>query len=165
VVDLIQNKRQAHIKTHRLDLLLYQVEQPVLWPHFGDAIVRLESSANLKYINFHQITPELLKTRIRKLQSLVHGSQRDALQKVMHFNIRQRNELHADVKLGQLIQQILGKSREKVDILTLPSEKEDMIIGHYCIQHKVTNHFKDWHCIPKALDPVADYLATHPLFW
>jgi hypothetical protein len=47
-------------------------------------------------MNFHQITPELLKTKIKKLKSLVHGSQRDALYKEMNSNIRQRAELHTD---------------------------------------------------------------------
>jgi hypothetical protein len=128
-------------------------------------VARLESPTHLEYMNFHQITPKLLNTRIQKLKSLVHGLQRDALQKKMNFNIRKRSELHSEGKLGQLIQLISGKPKEELDLQTLPSEEEGLIINHYRIKHKVISYFKYWHCIPKTLDPAADFLALYPLFW
>jgi hypothetical protein len=126
---------------------------------------RLESPINLEYIDFNPITPELLKTRIKKLKPLVDGSQRDALEKKINSNIQQCSELHSDSKLGQLIQLMSGKPKEELDLQILPSEEEGLIIDHYRIQHKVISYFKDWHCISKTLDPAADCLATHPLFW
>jgi hypothetical protein len=57
-----------------------------------------------------------------------------------------------------------GKPKEELDLQTLPSKEEGLIIDHYCIQHKVISYFKDWHCIPKTLGPAVDSLATHPLF-
>jgi hypothetical protein len=57
-----------------------------------------------------------------------------------------------------------GKPKEELDLQTVPSEEEGLIIDHYRIQHKVISYFKHWYCIPKTMDPVADYLATHPLF-
>jgi hypothetical protein len=40
-----------------------------------------------------------------------------------------------------------------------------LIINHYRIQIKIISYIRDWHCISKTLDPVAEYLATHLLFW
>jgi hypothetical protein len=80
----------------------------------------------------------------------VHGLQRDALQKEMNSNIRQRSELHVDGKLGQLIQLMSGKPKKELDFQTLPSEEEGMIIDHQCIQLKVISYFKEWHYIPKT---------------
>ena len=128
-------------------------------------VARLESPTHLEYLNFHKITPELLKTRISKLKSLVHGSQRNAMQQDRNANIRKRDELHAEGDLGKLIRLISGKPTEGLDLQTLPSEEEGLIIDHHRIQHKVISYFKDWHCIPKTLDPAADHLAKHPLWW
>jgi hypothetical protein len=108
-------------------------------------VARLESPTHLEYMNFHQITSELLKTTIIKFKSLVHGSQRDALQKEMNSNIQQRSELYVDSKLGQLIQLMSGKPKEELNLQTLPLEEEGLIIDHNCIHHKVISYFKDWH--------------------
>jgi hypothetical protein len=48
-----------------------------------------------------------------------------------------------------------GKPREEIDLQTLPLEEEGLIIDHYSIQHKVISYFRDWHCVPKTLDPAA----------
>jgi hypothetical protein len=63
------------------------------------------------------------------------------------------------------MQLMSGKPNEELDLQTLLSEEEGLIIDHYRIQHKVISYFKDWHCVPKTLDPAADSQATHPLFW
>jgi hypothetical protein len=74
----------------------------------------------------------------------VQGSQRDGLQKKINSKIWQRNELHASGgKLGQLIQLMSGNPREELDLQTLPSEEESLIIDHYRIQQKVISYFKD----------------------
>jgi hypothetical protein len=106
-----------HISRH-IGPLLEKVECSALWPPFWDAsqyhhvVARLEASTHFEYLTLHQITREFLKTIIKKLKSLVHGSQRDALQKEMNSNIRQRVELHADGnKLGQFIQLTQGRTR------------------------------------------------------
>jgi hypothetical protein len=64
-----------------------------------------------------------------------------------------------------LIKLISGKPKEELDLQTLPSDKDGLIIKHYRIRHKIISYFKDWHCIPKTLGPAAGCLATHPLFW
>jgi hypothetical protein len=58
-----------------------------------------------------------------------------------------------------------SKPKEELDHPTLPSKKEGLIISHCHIQHKVISYFKDWYYIPKTLDPAADCLATHLIFW
>jgi hypothetical protein len=61
----------------------------------------------------------------------------------MNSNICQQSKLHSDGKLGQLIQLMSGQPKEEVDLQTLPSEEEGLIIDHYGIQHKVISYFKD----------------------
>jgi hypothetical protein len=76
----------------------------ILETQYQHVVAQLESPTHLEYLHFHQITQELLKTRIKKLKSLEHDLQRDAIQKKRNSNIRQHDELHADCgKLGQLI--------------------------------------------------------------
>jgi hypothetical protein len=82
---------------------------------------------------------------------------------IKKLKIWQRAKLYSDGgKLGQLIQLISGKPRVELDFQTLPSEDR---VDHYRIQNKFISYFRDWHCIPKTLDPATDHLAIHPLFW
>jgi len=128
-------------------------------------VARLESPTHLEYLNFHQITYDLLARRIRKLKGLVHGSQRDRLRLATNDRIRQLEQLRENKDLRRLIEILSGRPRDQLDLNALPSDTEGLIIDHYRIQQKLNEYFADWHSIPKTLDPAADHLAKHPLFW
>jgi hypothetical protein len=45
--------------------------------------------------------------------------------------------------MGQLIQLMSVKPRKELDLQTLPSKEEGLVIYHYRIQHKVISYFRD----------------------
>jgi hypothetical protein len=128
-------------------------------------VARLEPPGHLAYLSFHTLTPELLRSRIRTLKTHVHAKRRNQLRSETNSRIQHIEELRATKQLGKLIELLSGAPQQQLDLQTLPSETAGLITDHYEIQRHLNTYFTDWLAIPDDLDPAADHMTRHPLYW
>jgi hypothetical protein len=128
-------------------------------------ITKQDDPGHLAYMSIHQITHDLLQSRIKALKAVVHGSQRDELRRQSNAEIRKVGKLHDQRELGKVIRLLSGKPVQHLDLQTLQSNEHGLLSNHFVIQRELNQYFHDWMCIPSTLDPAAEHMARHPYYW
>jgi hypothetical protein len=120
---------------------------------------------HLSQKSYHSISLAYLQTQITRIKTSLHGTRREEMRESTNPVIKKRAALHKAKKLGQLIQQLSGRSQGQLDLQSLPSSEYGQLTDPIEIKDTLNDFFQDWHAIPKGLDPAAHQLAHHPTFW
>jgi hypothetical protein len=79
--------------------------------------------------------------------------------------IQKLDVLHKAKELGEVIKLLSNRSPGHLDLQSLPCPKYGQLTDPVLVTEALKTFFKDWHAIPKNLDPAANQLARNPEYW
>ena len=128
-------------------------------------VSKFPDPADVGLLPFRSITRQFLQDRITALLSELQGEKRRFMRMQSSPAYARLEEFHANKELGKIIQQLSCRPPDMLDLQSLPCPTRGQITNHYTVQIVLNSYFKDWHAIPKSLDPAADKLARDPDWW
>jgi hypothetical protein len=79
---------------------------------------------------------------------------------------RKLDELYEEGELGQVIKHLSGRADERsTELQRLPCPSIGQVTDYYAFLAIVSEYYHEWQALPKTLDPAADLLARHPVWW
>jgi hypothetical protein len=121
--------------------------------------------SHLTLLSFHSITLDHLQRILRTIKGKLHGAMRIIMRAEMSAEIRRRDQLRWDKRIGEMVEAMSGNPREQLDLRTLPCPIRGQIVDHHDIHLLLTAFFADWYAVPPDLDAAAQCLSTHPHLW